>query len=135
MGIIFDIVMVLYFVLAVFIGYKRGFLLSVAGILAMILSVTIYKIFDIDYIYFAIIYILLLIVIAILSRVIRRAKLPIITKLDIFLGTLLGVFNGFIGIVIVSLLTLALASMGNGDIVESSFILRFFDSISYVSYM
>ncbi len=132
MGIVFDIVMLLYFALAVFIGYKRGFLLSVAGILAMILAVTIYKIFDFDYIYFAIIYILLIIVIAILSRVIRKLKVPIISKLDIFLGTILGVFNGLIGIVIVSLLTLALASMGNGDIVDSSFVLSFIDSILYV---
>ena len=129
MGIVFDIVMLLYLALMVFIGYKRGFLLSVAGIAAMVLAVTIYKIFNFDYIYFAVIYILLIVVIAILSRVIRKLKVPIIAKLDMLLGTILGAFNGLIGIVIVSLLTLALASMGNGDIVESSFILRFFDSI------
>ena len=129
MGIVFDIVMLLYLALMVFIGYKRGFLLSVAGIAAMILAVTIYKIFNFDYIYFAIIYILLIVVIAILSRVIRKLKVPIIANLDILLGTILGAFNGLIGIVIVSLLTLVLASMGDGNIVESSFILRFFDSI------
>ena len=129
MGIAFDVVMLLYLALMVFIGYKRGFLLSVAGIAAMILAVTIYKIFNFDYIYFAIIYILLIVVIAILSRVIRKLKVPIIANLDILLGTILGAFNGLIGIVIVSLLTLVLASMGDGNIVESSFILRFFDSI------
>ena len=129
MGIVFDIVMLLYLALMVFIGYKRGFLLSVAGIAAMVLAVTIYKIFDFDYIYFAIIYILLIIVIAILSRVIRKLKVPIIAKLDILLGTILGAFNGLIGITIVSLLTLVIASMGNSNIVESSFILRLFDSI------
>ena len=129
MGIVFDIVMLLYLALMVFIGYKRGFLLSVAGILAMIVAVSIYKIFDFDYIYFAIIYILLIIVIAILSRVIRKLKVPIIAKLDILLGTILGAFNGLIGITIVSLLTLVIASMGNSNIVESSFILRLFDSI------
>ena len=98
MGIVFDIVMLLYLALMVFIGYKRGFLLSVAGIAAMVLAVTIYKIFNFDYIYFAVIYILLIVVIAILSRVIRKLKVPIIAKLDILLGTILGAFNGLIGI-------------------------------------
>ncbi len=129
MGLIFDILLLLYVGLAIFFGYRRGFLLSVSGIVALIVSVLIYRIFDLEYVYFAIIYILLLIAIAVLAKIIRKLKVPILAKTDAILGTVLGIFNGLVGVVVISFLMLAIIEASGTDALDSSFILKIVDNI------
>ena len=52
MGLIFDLLLLLYIALSVYHGYKRGFLLSISGVVALVVSILIYKIFDLEYVYF-----------------------------------------------------------------------------------
>ena len=129
MGIFFDLVLVLYFGLAVYLGYKRGFLISVSGIVALILSTLIYTVFELEYIYFAVIYIALVIAIIIFSRIIRRLKVPILAKTDTILGTALGLFNGLVGVIAISALMLAMIDASGSDALDSSFILKMFEDI------
>ena len=129
MGLIFDALLLIYFGFAVFCGYKRGFLLSVSGIAALIISVLIYKIFDLEYIYFAVIYIVLIIAIALLAKIIRRLKIPFIARTDAILGAILGIFNGLVGVFIISALMLVIARTGNIDAIRSSFILKIIEGI------
>jgi Na+-translocating ferredoxin:NAD+ oxidoreductase RnfA subunit len=129
MGLIFDALMILYFCLAVFTGYRRGFLLSVSGIAAFIISTLIYRIFELEYIYFIVIYILLIIAIAVCAKLIRKLRVPILAKTDAILGTVLGIFNGLLGITVISALMLIISSAGGGDALESSFILKIAEGI------
>lgn len=129
MGLIFDALLLIYFGFAVFCGYKRGFLLSVSGIAALIISVLIYKIFDLEYIYFAVIYIVLIIAIALLAKIIRRLKIPLIARTDAILGAILGIFNGLVGVFIISALMLVIVRAGNIDAIRSSFILKIIEGI------
>ena len=129
MGLIFDALMILYFCLAVFMGYRRGFLLSVSGIAAFIISTLIYRIFELEYIYFIVIYILLIIAIAVCAKLIRKLRVPILAKTDAILGTVLGIFNGLLGITVICALMLIISSAGGGDALESSFILKIAEGI------
>jgi hypothetical protein len=129
MGILFDLVLLLYFGLAIYVGYKRGFLISVSGIVALILSTLIYTVFELDYIYFAIIYIALIVAIVIFSRIIRKLKVPILAKTDAVLGTALGAFNGLVGVIAISALMLAIISSTGSDALDSSFILQMFEDV------
>lgn len=129
MGLIFDILMLFYFGFSIYSGYRRGFLLSVSGFVAFIISIVIYRIFELEYIYFAVIYILLIVAIAILAKLIRRLRIPIISKTDMMLGTLLGVLNGIAGVIVVSALMLAITEVGNIDAMDSSFILKIAEGI------
>ena len=129
MGLFFDLLLVLYFGLAIYLGYKRGFLISVSGIVALIASALIYNVFELDYIYFAIIYVALIIAIVILSRIIRKLKVPILAKTDAILGTALGIFNGLVGVIAISALMLAIISATGSDALDSSFILKMFEDV------
>ena len=129
MGLFFDLLLVLYFGLAIYLGYKRGFLISVSGIVALIASALIYNVFELDYSYFAIIYVALIIAIVILSRIIRKLKVPILAKTDAILGTALGIFNGLVGVIAISALMLAIISATGSDALDSSFILKMFEDV------
>ena len=129
MGLFFDLVLLLYFGLAIYVGYKRGFLISVSGIVALILSTLIYTVFELEYIYFAVIYVALMVAIVIFSRIIRKLKVPIIAKTDTILGTALGVFNGLVGVIAISALMLAIISATGSDALDSSFILKMFEDV------
>ncbi len=120
MGLIFDLLLVLYFGFCVFMGYKKGFLLSVSGIVAFIASILIYKTLDLGYVYFAIIYILLLVGISLLAKIIRKLKLPIISKTDAILGTVFGALNGLVGAFAISALMLAIVDAANIYAMDSS---------------
>ena len=85
--------------------------------------------FELDYIYFAIIYVALIIAIVILSRIIRKLKVPILAKTDAILGTALGIFNGLVGVIAISALMLAIISATGSDALDSSFILKMFEDV------
>lgn len=129
MGLIFDALLLGYFGFSVFSGYRRGFLLSVSGIVALIISVLIYKIFELEYIYFAIIYILLIIAIGLLAKIIRKLKIPLLSGTDALLGLVFGIFNGLAGVLVISVIMLAITGAANIDALDSSFILKMIEGI------
>ena len=125
MGLIFDILLVLYFAFCIFCGYRKGFLLSVSGILALVISFVLYKAIGFEYIYFALVYIALLISIAFLSKLIRRLEIPILAKTDAILGAILGGVNGIVGVVVITLAALVITNAANIEAIDSSYILNF----------
>lgn len=129
MGLIFDLLLLLYIALSVYHGYKRGFLLSISGVVALVVSILIYKIFDLEYVYFGIMYIVLLIAVGFLAKLIRNFKIPIIARTDAILGTLFGALNGIAGAFIIAVLVLLLSKAGRFDGIESSFVLRMIEGI------
>ena len=59
----------------------------------------------------------------------RKLRVPILAKTDAILGTVLGIFNGLLGITVISALMLIISSAGGGDALESSFILKIAEGI------
>ncbi len=125
MGLVFDLLLLGYFAFAVFCGYRKGFLLSVSGILALVISFVIYKIVGFEYIYFALVYLALLIAIGFCAKLIRRLKVPLLAKTDAILGAILGGVNGIWGALVIAAATLVITATGNVDVLDSSIALRF----------
>ncbi len=126
---IFDILMLAYLAISVFAGYKRGFLASISGILALVLSFVIYKIFDFSMIYFVGVYFALSIAIIFLAKVIRKLKLPIIAKTDAILGLACGAVNGLLGVALITVLMFNLTRFGGASFAESSMLVGLVEKI------
>ena len=129
MGLVFDLLLLGYFAFAVFCGYRKGFLLSVSGILALVISFVIYKTVGFEYIYFALVYLALLIAIGFCAKLIRRLKIPILAKTDAILGAIIGGVNGIAGALVIAAAVLVITAAGGIDALDSSVALRFVQNV------
>lgn len=103
MGVIFDILLLLLFGFSVYMGYKNGFLVSASGIIAIILASALTGIFDLGLLGFIVLNILLAVAVALVARILRKLKLPVIRTVDTLLGIGFGVLEGFMRVVILAL--------------------------------
>ena len=129
MGFVFDLLLLGYFAFAVFCGYRKGFILSVSGILALVISFVIYKAVGFEYIYFALVYLALLIAIGFCAKLIRKLKVPFIAKTDAILGAIIGSVNGIAGALVIAAAALVITTAGGFDALDSSFALRFVQNV------
>ena len=125
MGVIFDLLLLLLFGFSVYMGYKNGFLVSASGIIAIILASVLTGIFELGLLGFIVLNILLAVAVALIARILRRLRLPVIRTADTLLGIGFGILEGFMRVVILALVGYFIARLTATAFFDGSLIIEY----------
>lgn len=124
MGVIFDLLLLVLFIYSVYIGYKKGFLASASGIIAVMLAFALTGAFSLGILWFVILNILLSVAVAFCAKIIRKLKIPVIRTVDTVLGITLGIIDGLLKVMIIAIIAAFIASYTSTGFFDGSFVVE-----------
>lgn len=125
MGLIFDLLLLCLLGYSVYMGYRRGFLVSASGIIAIILASALTGLFGLGVLGFIMMNILLSVAVTFSARIIRKLRIPIIKGVDTALGFGFGLIEGLLKVIIIALIAYFITVLSSNDVFEGSVVIDF----------
>ena len=128
MGVIFDLLLLCLWGYSIYIGYKKGFLISASGIIAIILASVLTRVLELGILGFILLNILLSVAVAFAARIIRKLKIPLVRGVDTALGFGFGLIEGALKVVILALIAYFITLLSSTTVFDGSLVIEFIKS-------
>lgn len=125
MGLVFDLLLLCLLGYSVYMGYRRGFLVSASGIIAIIIASVLTGMFELGILGFIILNILLSVTVAFLARIIRKLKIPVVRGVDTALGFGFGFVEGALKVIILALIAYFITLLSSAEFFDGSVVIDF----------
>lgn len=125
MGIIFDLLLLFLWGYSIYTGYKKGFLISASGIIAIILASILTRVLGLGVLGFILLNILLSVGVAVMARIIRKLRIPVVRGVDTALGFGFGVIEGALKVIIVALIACFITLLSSTEVFDGSYVIEF----------
>ena len=128
MGLILDILLLCFLGYSIYMGYRRGFLISASGIIAVILAAVLTGVFELGALGFILFNILLSVAVSFSARIIRKLKIPIVKSVDTALGFGFGFIEGSMKVIILALIAYFITILSTTTVFDGSVAIDFIKS-------